>query len=109
MSYYAAAVAREVATLGSLSVDLRDEVGLRAARKACEAIVRGRQRRENALAGRSEAIEKGWVFQPGDEAICVATGRRARPALRHRVARRGDRLAAWRAGPSPRTAGATSR
>ena len=91
LAYYAAAVAREVATLGSLSVDLRDEVGLRAARGRREAIVRGAAPRNHAR--RPQRGHRAALGLPaGRRGDLGPTGRRARPALRHRVARRGDRL-----------------
>ena len=72
LSYYARIAACEAATFGLASADLQDVPALRSARKACEKLARRRRRRENALEGRSTSIARRWIFQPGDEAICVA-------------------------------------
>ena len=72
LSYYARIAACEAATFGLASADLKDVPALRSARKACEKLARRRRRRENALEGRSTSIARRWIFQPGDEAICVA-------------------------------------
>ena len=72
LSYYAMIAACEARRIKLTSADLQDVPALRSARKACEKLARRRRRRENALEGRSTSIARRWIFQPGDEAICVA-------------------------------------